>query len=923
MKKKLLLSGLVLLFCPISAQAHSEGTVHEIKQYWDEKNGVYIEEMPDIPQTAISQKKRTVLPEKFDYTSGNFETMMRNQWGLGICWAYSGVDTVSISHKKEFGVEYTLSPNYYNFESATNAFSDSRNPAGYRLLNDGGSTHQLLVKYALGNTGVLENTFPTPQRSVDNPAITSSVFKDIASQKVPVYVEDLVKIQGVSYSSFTEEQRLAKLQLMKENLYKNGVVTISIHESVNNDARYFNNATNACYVPLEAVHQNSELKEDNHRTKTNHAVIIVGWDDNYSKDNFATKPKNDGAFIIKNSYGESEGQGKGVGYYHVSYEDLFVQTRENYSVDTKQEQYDNFKTYVNSTPTGSGNLTSSSREAYMANTFTAGEAKEELKAVSFYSEQYGVDYEIYYTDTIPEKHKAISLTGMTLLKSGTVETSGLKEIEVPTIEINPNQEYTIIVKITYPEDINAYDVSLQAVKDSAKGEYPHLDKGQSFVSSEFNNRIIWRAVSEGDYYSSKYNVFLNAYTNTMTPASSVKVTPETFSLATGQSQALTAVVLPENATNKDLTWESSNPSVASVDTQGVVTALATGEATITATTADTISGTSKVTVTEAKPATSIKIRNKKEPYIAYLNQAQKIDVDILPNDATQRELVFESADSTIAAINENGEITGKSFGETTIKVSLKENPTICDTMKVVTDDHGDTEQTATEVKLAELMHGTYDVKFQLRYYEDAFGGDADYFRFVAPEDGNYVIHGSATRPTGKPQDYFDMYVKVDGESKFKLGDYFDDFTTFQLKKGQGVTWAILGTYHLAPMFDICLVDTQVGTKYNFFVEKEENIQYGNVELLRDSVVLGNETLNLQVGDQIQLSAQVVNTNILDPFYKNIRWRSNSSSIAEVNYQTGLVTIKGKGTVFITAENAYGGFSIRNKISKSIAIVVKN
>lgn len=36
----------------------------------------------------------------------------------------------------------------------------------------------------------------------------------------------------------------------------------------------------------------------------NHAVSIIGWDDNYSKDNFSTKPTNNGAWIIRNSYGK-------------------------------------------------------------------------------------------------------------------------------------------------------------------------------------------------------------------------------------------------------------------------------------------------------------------------------------------------------------------------------------------------------------------------------------------------------------------------------------------------------------------------------------------------------------------------------------------------------------------------------------------
>ena len=53
-------------------------------------------------------------------------------------------------------------------------------------------------------------------------------------------------------------------------------------------------------------------------TTNQHAVAIVGWDDNYSRFNFASTPPGDGAWIIKNSWGNTSGQG---GYYYVSYYD--------------------------------------------------------------------------------------------------------------------------------------------------------------------------------------------------------------------------------------------------------------------------------------------------------------------------------------------------------------------------------------------------------------------------------------------------------------------------------------------------------------------------------------------------------------------------------------------------------------------------
>ena len=50
----------------------------------------------------------------------------------------------------------------------------------------------------------------------------------------------------------------------------------------------------------------------------NHAICVVGWDDNYSKDNFNSKPAGDGAFLIKNSWGSTQS------YFYISYYDTVL-----------------------------------------------------------------------------------------------------------------------------------------------------------------------------------------------------------------------------------------------------------------------------------------------------------------------------------------------------------------------------------------------------------------------------------------------------------------------------------------------------------------------------------------------------------------------------------------------------------------------
>lgn len=105
------------------------------------------------------------------------------------------------------------------------------------------------------------------------------------------------------------------------------------------------------------------------------------------------------------------------------------------------------------------------------------------------------------------------------------------------------------------------------------------------------------AVSEtdGDDESAKSNVV--EFTTTAIPVASITLNVSTKSLAKGATFQLTATVLPANATDKTVTWSSSAPTIASVSSNGLITALKTGTATITAKTNNNKTATCAVTVT--------------------------------------------------------------------------------------------------------------------------------------------------------------------------------------------------------------------------------------------------------------------------------------------------------------------------------------
>ncbi|MBQ5723202.1 MAG: Ig domain-containing protein, partial [Muribaculaceae bacterium] len=125
------------------------------------------------------------------------------------------------------------------------------------------------------------------------------------------------------------------------------------------------------------------------------------------------------------------------------------------------------------------------------------------------------------------------------------------------------------------------------------------------------------------------------------------------SLETSQTTTLVATVLPESATDKSVTWTSSNEAVATVDANGMVTAIAVGEAIITATTTDgsDLSASCKVTVV---PVLAMSIELDKTELDAMEMTEFQLTATVLPENTTNKGVVWSSSDNEIASVDETG-----------------------------------------------------------------------------------------------------------------------------------------------------------------------------------------------------------------------------------------------------------------------------
>ena len=141
-----------------------------------------------------------------------------------------------------------------------------------------------------------------------------------------------------------------------------------------------------------------------------------------------------------------------------------------------------------------------------------------------------------------------------------------------------------------------------------------------------------------------------------------------MNLSRGDIQPLNALVLPENAADRRVSWSSDNEAVAAVDEEGNVTALGTGTAVITAATAD-MALTKTCVVHVTTPVTAFDVKEKSlriKPESTY-----QIEYAITPADADHTNVIFSSSDESILTVDETGMITALSAGTATVTAAIE------------------------------------------------------------------------------------------------------------------------------------------------------------------------------------------------------------------------------------------------------------
>ncbi|RAP51826.1 MAG: hypothetical protein BZ137_09615, partial [Methanosphaera sp. rholeuAM130] len=362
------------------------------------------------PLVTKNTNYTTELPAKYDPRLTNSTTPLTNQGNSGSCWVFSSINTLQECIKKQVNQTYDFSENNAkNIIAKYSLIGDNE-----KTPNNGGSGIEVL-SYMVGWYGpLLEETEGYSDFSVISPQYDSSY-----------HVQDVIFVP--------ERKQIMDIDQIKEAVYNYGAVQV-IYNGGSISTNLYNN----------------EHYEDNH------GATIVGWDDNYDKNNFqfdngtdTITPEGDGAFIIKNSWG---GGFADDGYQYISYYDL---TYGGY-LDTNGYNIELYAYLINDTPeytdiyqydalaTQKLQFTGKAR---MKNTYTA-DKDETLAAIgtyfvdkSSYSLKVYINNELVHTQTAnvtQRGYRTIKLDKYYLLNKNDDFTI---EMEIKSLERNVTEIY--------------------------------------------------------------------------------------------------------------------------------------------------------------------------------------------------------------------------------------------------------------------------------------------------------------------------------------------------------------------------------------------------------------------------------------------------------------------------------------------------
>ena len=669
--------------------------------------------IPDVLNDNYSYIDGTEITKAAAYPS-TYKTAnlpdVRDQGSYGVCWAFSTISLIETNLIKKNLVSNDIDLSELHLVNYT--YNCVNDPLGGLEgdINKFDTSYGSVMQYG-GNVEMAANSLLDWEGAVNEDVVpyTTEYVRQVENNQLDdslAYGKDVAHVQNFYRVNTTSKEDV------KKAVMDYGAVSISYWSDQSSDwsTQYYNSLTAAYYCPEGHI--------------TNHAVNIVGWDDDYSSDNFATKPEGNGAWIVRNSWGSEYGKD---GYFYLSYYDKSIYSV-GYTLEAElSDNYNNNYQYDGAMLYGYMGYTGSNKYSNIFEAKANLGGSENIKAVSFMTgSSTNLNYTVsVYTnlsdDTNPESGT------LAAQKSGVTTYDGMYTVVLDSsVNINEGKKFSVVVEVNSNSGKTAY-LAYERSMQSGKAGYwctASVKANQSFINSPYNG---WNDFSNKSYGG---NFIIKAFTDnetTTVDVEKVSLNKSATTLTEGESETLTATITPSNATgDKTVKWSSSNEAVAAVDSNGKVTAKKAGTAVITATSSNGKTAGCTVTVKQKEIAITGISLNKSTTSLTE-GESETLTATITPLNATGDKTVkWSSSNEAVAAVDSNGKVTAKKAGTAVI---------------TATSSNGKTAGCTVTVKQKDTYTGLRDVNGTLTYFNNG-QADKTYTGFVSYAGNNYyVING--------------------------------------------------------------------------------------------------------------------------------------------------------------------------------------
>ena len=391
----------------------------------------------DFTPTKIRSysKMEGVDSSKFDPRDRGYMTSVKDQESLGICWTFAGNATLETFLKLKGYGDFDLSEEHMRWWAKDYTY-------GWDIEDTKGSTNETSIGYFTSWLG------PKFEKDI---AYNGRVTRENGAKKPLNYDSARRLAYNVTGVINVASDRVS----VKNAILKYGAVMSGYFD----DKKYLSSDSNSYYLDV--------------KSGQNHAITIVGWDDNYQTDKFngPAKPSSNGAWLVKNSWGDYNSE---HGYMWISYEDKNILSyTDNYSIsevrpDSGQNIYQH--EYSMTASLADNTLTA-------ANVFDFGKY-EALQGIMFASDSIGAKYELYYIPV--ESNEAPNYNKKVFLKSGVIPYSGYITEDISNFPL-PSGKGAIVVRVDNRENKRKSKIAMEMNVKGYEMFKAKANLGQSYI----------------------------------------------------------------------------------------------------------------------------------------------------------------------------------------------------------------------------------------------------------------------------------------------------------------------------------------------------------------------------------------------------------------------------------------------------------